>query len=201
MFIVIPGFQTLSKRLFSLPLSIVWGFGRSIRLFGRPCCSAADLVLLDQNAFRMLFRKLTSAQEECLQKASNQPVGRKGPKWLAWANRVLRAGGLPEVEVLESPVSDPAPPPQVSGLQKPRMRVQNGAQQAPAQGLQATLQLLNGQQNTNSSIQIPCTFVVQSGVLEGPGVSITIEKGTLKGYFLVSGVVSCCLACHVCCCC
>jgi hypothetical protein len=153
------------------------------------------LLLLGQNAFRMRFRKLTTAQEECLQNASNQPVGRKGPKWLAWANEVLRAGGLAEVVVLEAPVSEPALPPKV---QKSRMRVQNGGQ--PAQGLQATLQLLEGQKQ-HSSIQIPRTFVVQSGVLEGPGVSITIEKGTLKGYFLVSGVVSCCGPGHVCCCC
>lgn len=138
----------------------------------------------------MRFR-LTREQESCLQDASDQPVGRKGQKWLAWANGELEAAGLGEVEVLEPPASDAAPAPKVSGLQKPKVKHQQ-AFQAPPQGLQATLQLLEGgqqQQHGGGSIQIPRTFVVQSGVLTGPGVSITIEQGTLTGYFLVS--------CHV----
>ena len=113
----------------------------------------------------MIF-KLTETQEECLKGAEGQPVGRKGEKWLTWANSVLEEEGLPPVEVEKD---EPELP---KSHTKSTSKQQQGK---PAQP----------QQQQQGEIQITRTFVVQSGVLKGPGVSFRFNEGIMTGYFKV----------------
>jgi hypothetical protein len=52
--------------------------------------------------------KLTKEQETCLKDAEGQPVGRKGEKWLEWANSKLKRAGLSAV-VVSTPGSKATP--------------------------------------------------------------------------------------------
>lgn len=117
----------------------------------------------------MIF-KLTEAQEECLKGAEGQPVGRKGGKWLTWANSVLEEEGLPPVEVEED------------DAELPKSHTKSTSKQQ--QGKHAQPQHL-AQQQQQGEIQITRTFVVQSGVLKGPGVSFRFNEGIMTGYFKV----------------
>lgn len=117
----------------------------------------------------MIF-KFTDAQEECLKGAEGQPVGRKGEKWLAWANSVLEEEGLPPVEVEKDEPELPK-----SHTKSTSKQQQQGKPANPAQP----------QQQQQGEIHLTRTFVVQSGVLKGPGVSFRFNEGIMTGYFKV----------------
>jgi hypothetical protein len=52
--------------------------------------------------------KLTKEQEDFLKDAEGQPVGRKGEKWLEWANSKLKRAGMSAV-VASTPGGKPTP--------------------------------------------------------------------------------------------
>lgn len=121
----------------------------------------------------MIF-KLTEEQEECLRGAEGQPVGRKGEKWLAWANGVLEEEGLAPVEVEKDDSQPPKSLTKSTGKDQSKGKLVPPAQQPHV-----------AQQQQQGEVHISRTFVVQSGVLKGPGVSFRFNEGFLNGYFKV----------------
>lgn len=116
----------------------------------------------------MLF-DLTSAQEECLKGAAGQPVGRKGAKWLQWANGVVEEHGLPPINATDDDKEQVAAP-KSKDIKLSKAPTQPAAAAAAAK----------------PTLKVPRTFVLQSGVLKGPGVNFKFTEGIMNGYFEVS---------------
>lgn len=118
--------------------------------------------------------RLTKKQEEALELAKDTaPKGRRGNKWLGWANGVLSKAKLPPVTVTE--------PPKGSSM----AAATAGGKPTRLAGLAAAAEAAAGSKPKRASGMMK--FVVDSGQLHGPsGLVIPVTGGVLSGHFEVT---------------
>lgn len=142
--------------------------------------------------------KLSRQQIHCLESASGCPRGKKGREWYKWANSTLLRASLPIIPVPEDFAAPQLAPKAAAGRPSNTSARFHGNSLAAAAAAatpsadQTPALLLQFAQPPVAASGAISSFVITGGTLFGNGFNITINGGTLNGFFMVAFCAHCC---------